>query len=172
MLSRFVDGEADAAGPAIAFQTHKRIVGMTMSDFDDLFKPPDWTNFSPPWCAMTPKTGYNGHDVYLEVLSTDCPAVLPFRLRTPLQFTVGPLPDATGTCLQYRLAPDWSTEGGDGLVSVDEGSIVVREWKGAFHLITTKRIQFRLFKGMPPLEAAWIAQLDWTLGYSPSPSTS
>ena len=154
-----------AAGLAVAFQTHKRIVGVTMSDFDDIFKPPAWTNFAPPWCAMTPKTAYNGHDVYLEVLSADCPAVLPFRLRTPLQFTVEPLPDATGTCLQYRLAPDWSTEGGDGLVSVDEGSIVVRAWKGAFHLITTKRIQFRLLKGMPPLEAAWMAQFVWALGY-------
>jgi hypothetical protein len=155
-----------AVGLAVAFETHKRIVGVTLSDFDDLFVPPDWTNFSPPWCAMTAKAPYDGHDVYLEVLGTDCPPVLPLCLSTPLQFTVGPLPDATGTCLQYRLAPNWSAQGGDGLVSVDEGSIVVRAWEGAIHLITTKRIQFQALKGMPPLDAAWLAQLVWALGYS------
>ena len=154
-----------SVGTAIAFQTHKRIVGMTMSEFDDLFVPSHWTNFTPPWCSMSAGTASNGHDVYLEVLSTDCPPVLPLRLRTPLQFTVGMLPDSTGRCLQYRLAPDWSNQGGDGLVSVDEGSIVVREWQGALHLITTKRIQFRVFKEMPPLDAAWIAQFVWALGY-------
>jgi hypothetical protein len=154
-----------AVGLAVAFQTHKRIVGLTLSDFDDLFEPPDWTNFSPPWCDMTAQTPYNGHNVYLEVLGADCPPGLPFCLRTPLQFTVGQLPDATGTCLQYRLSPDWSAQGGDGLVTVDEGSIVARAWQGAIHLITTKRIQFRVLKGMPPIEAAWLAQFVWALGY-------
>ena len=128
--------------------------------------PSDWTNFTPPWCAMTPGTPSDGHDVYLEVLSFECPATSPLSLRTPLQFVVGALPDATGKVLQYRLARDWSNAGGDGLVSVDEGSIVIREWEGALHLITTKRIQFRAFKTMSPLEAAWIAQFVWALGYS------
>jgi len=153
-------------GPAIAFKTHKRIVGMTMSEFGDLLDPTKWTNFSPPWCAMTPGKASDGHDVYLEVLSAACPTVLPFRLSTPLQFTDVALPDGTGQSLQYRLTPDWSKQGGDGLVTVDEGSIAVREWQGAIHLITTKRIQFRVFDKMPPLEAAMIAQFVWTLGYS------
>ena len=156
----------EAGGPAIAFQTHKRISGMQLDEFDELFVPSDWTNFTPPWCAMTPGAPSDGHDVYLEVLSFECPATSPLSLRTPLQFMVGALPDATGKVLQYRLARDWSNAGGDGLVSVDEGSIVIREWEGALHLITTKRIQFRALKTMSPLEAAWIAQFVWALGYS------
>jgi hypothetical protein len=156
-------------GPAVAFLTHKRIVGVTMADFDDLFDPTKWTNFSPPWCAMTPEAPIGGHDVYLEQLSIDCAAdpSPTFSLNTPLEFLTGQLPDLTGQVLQYRLPPDWSTyQGGDGLVSVDEGSIVVRKWKGAIHLITTKRIQFRVLNKMPPLEAAWIAQFVWAVGYT------
>ena len=156
----------EAGGVAIAFLTHKRITGMKLDDFDDLFVPARWTNFTPPWCAMTLGTPSDGHDVYLEVLSADCAVASHLSLRTPLKFGVGPLPDATGNVLQYRLAQNWSSEGGDGVVSVDEGSIVAREWKGAIHLITTKRVQFRPLKWMSPLEVAWIAQFVWALGYN------
>ena len=152
-------------GSTIAFETNQRIVGAKMSDFDDLFVPTQWTNFTPPWCGMNQGKASEGHDLYLEVMSTSCPPVPPFRLSTPLQFTVGALPDNTGTALQYRLAPDWKKRGGDGIVSVDEGSIVVREWQGGIHLITTKRLQFRAFDGLPPIMDAWIAQLVWSMGY-------
>jgi hypothetical protein len=156
-------------GAAVAYVTHQEIIGVAMKDFDDLFDPPKWTNYSPPWCAMTQESPIGGHNVYLEVLSVDCAANPPpvFSLSTPLEFMTGDLPDLTGKVLQYRLPPNWSTfKGGDGLVSVDEGSIVVRKWKGSIHLITTKRVQFRLIDKMPALEAAWIAQFVWAMGYS------
>ena len=155
-----------AVGSSIAFHTRQRIVGMALGDFGPLFDPAKWTNYEPPWCAMTKGTPVDGHDLYLESISVSCPPVGPFRLITPLLFRVDALPDGTGTALQYRLAPDARKLGGDGMVSVDEGSIVVRQWQSAIHLITTKRIQFRAFDDLPPLVDAWIAQFVWTLGYS------
>ena len=158
--------DTPAGGPAIAFETHHRVLGATPADFDALLDPSNWTACSPPWCGMD-QVGVDPGDQteFFEILSGSCPPSSPLTLETPLEFLKCALPDGTGHSLQYRLPPDPLAAHGDGVVSVDEGSIVVREWQGAVHLTTTKRIQFTELKGMPPVAAAWIAQLVWSLGY-------
>jgi hypothetical protein len=153
-----------AGGPAVAFETRHRVLGVTQGDFDDLLDPSKWVTVRPPWCEMGLKPASDPEE-YLEILSAACPAGSPISLTTPLDFVARGLLDGSGHSLEYRLSQDPTSEGGDGVVSVDEGSLVVRESQGAVQLITTKRIQFTALKSMPPIEAAWLAQLVWVLGY-------
>jgi hypothetical protein len=154
-----------AGGPAVAFETRHRVLGVTQGDFADLLDPTEWVTVQPPWCEMRLKPASDPSE-YLEILSAACPAGSPISLTTPLDFVTNGLPDGSGHSLEYRLSQDPTSQGGDGVVSVDEGSLVVRSSQGALQLITTKRIQFTALKSMPPIEAALLAQLVWVLGYN------
>lgn len=156
---------SSAGGPAVAFETRYRALGVTQNDFADLLDPTKWVKVQPPWCAMQPRP-VNAPSLYLEILSAACPAASPIALTTPLQFVKNNLPDGSGQSLEYRLTQNPTTQGGDGVVSIDEGSLIVRESQGAVYLITSKRIQFTALKSMAPVKAAWLAQLVWVLGYA------
>jgi hypothetical protein len=180
--------EPSVGGVAVAFETHHRFHGLTRATLEGILEPDGWTNYLPPWCTMTTTADATGMPFgppepaqkgdpgpwsmrRLEVVSLLCPGgntpppdVITFR--TCLDFLNTPLPDGSGAVLEYRRSPDQSAGGGDGALTVDEGSLLVRSVGTAVDLITTKRVQFQSLQGMPPLEVAFLAQLAWVLGYS------
>ena len=51
-------------------------------------------------------------------------------------------------------------------MTVDEGSLVVRQVGSTVEVITTKRVQFRAFRSMSPYTASGLAWFVWIFGYS------
>ncbi len=167
-------------GPAVAFETRTLVdvpaaVGMAAArdQVADILDPSRWTNVDPPWCAMrwaapAPTLGvtpWSGR--CLEVINVDCTGVPPLvPLNTVLDFRCSDLGDGSGSVLEYRLVDNQPAVGGDGLVTVDEGSLVVHQVGTTVEVITTKRVQFHAFSGMSPLEAAGLAWFVWIVGYN------
>jgi hypothetical protein len=160
-------------GPAVAFATHHRFHGVDPAAIGVILDPQNWAKYNPPWCGMTEDAvGAQGRAFgtpgigqrFLEVVADDCaPAGSPlYKFTTCLDFLKSPLPDKSGTVLEYRLVPHQ----GDGAITVDEGTLVVREVGNAVDVITTKRVQFRALRGMTRLDAAMVAQFVWVLGYA------
>jgi hypothetical protein len=161
-------------GPAIVFEVRLRVtaplqghVPNAVSAAKNVLDPSNWTNFQPPWCAMDgipyPVAALRR---FLETVAWVCGGVMGDSgvISTVLEFCdVGPLTDGTEG-LQYRLVDD-QTAGGDGQVSVDEGSLVVHPVQDGAEVITTKRVQFRAFRGMGVAEAELLAALIWLMGY-------
>jgi hypothetical protein len=112
--------------------------------------------------------GAPGPRRYLEVVALDCVTAPPpgLLLKTILNFLRTDLTDGSGSVLEYRLADNQSADGGDGLVTVDEGSLVVRQVGTAVEVVTTKRVQFRVFSRTSPFTAAGLAWFVWLSGYS------
>ncbi|HXW33921.1 MAG TPA: hypothetical protein VEJ87_05030 [Acidimicrobiales bacterium] len=178
----------EVGGPAVAFETHMIVQGSNaatgatiLGDLTDILHPSKWTNYLPPWCDMNIMTGSHVPlDLYQEVIAFDCALTGAggagafsaakgwighmVTLTTILDFRNTPLPSGGGV-LEYRLDPDQTN--GDKRVSVDEGSLVVRQIDPmTTEVITTKRVQFRALKSMSPAEAAWLAYFVWLLGYA------
>ncbi len=160
----------EAGGPAVAFETRMRVEATPMATIEAILDPTGWTGFTPPWCKMTDlgTTAVGGPMRCLEVIGLDCAALPPplLLLRTVLDFQRRNLADGSGSVLEYRLSDNQPAYGGDGLVTVDEGSLVVRTLGSAVEVVTTKRVQFRAFSRMLPLEAAGLAWFVWVLGYN------
>ena len=162
----------EAGGPAVAFETRFWIDGTALSDVAGVLEPAQWTGFTPPWCEMKPMatpaaTAPGAVSRWREVIALECGNTPPLLvLRTVLDFRFQALPDGSGSALEYRLADGQLASGGDGMVTVDEGSLVTRKLGTGVEVITTKRIQFRAFSRMLPLEAAGLAWFVWLMGYS------
>ncbi len=160
----------EAGGPAVAFETRMRVEATPMATIQAILDPTSWTGFTPPWCKMTDLGGPapSGFMRCLEVIALDCAALPPplLLLRTVLDFQRRNLTDGSGSVLEYRLSDNQPAYGGDGLVTVDEGSLVVRTVGSAVEVVTTKRVQFRALSRMLPLEAAGLAWFVWVLGYN------
>ncbi len=160
----------ESGGPAVAFETRLRVEATPITTVEAILNPANWTGFSPPWCKMTAlgAPGVLGSTRCLEVIALDCVDADPplFVLQTVLDFQSRNLVDGSGSVLEYRLCDDQPGNGGDGLVTVDEGSLVVRTVGPAVEVVTTKRVQFRAFSRMMPLEAAGLAWFVWILGYN------
>ncbi len=160
----------EAGGPAVAFETRMRVEATPLATIQAILDPTNWTGFTPPWCEMTDLGGpaLSGFMRCLEVIALDCAALPPplLLLRTVLNFQRRKLADGSGSVLEYRLSDNQPAYGGDGLVTVDEGSLVVRTIGSAVEVVTTKRVQFRAFSRMLPLEAAGLAWFVWVLGYN------
>ncbi len=166
-----------AGGVAVAFETRMRVRGAPMADIEQILTPTDWTNFRPPWCEMAPRTGVlPGTNRIKEVIGLKCrPDAYPyfqrFRLATILDFKYTddlPVvadngPPVNGKALEYRLADDQRE--GDGLVTVDEGSLVLWFQDKEVHVVTSKRIQFKPLARTSSTVAARLAQFVWHFGY-------
>ncbi|HLN15772.1 MAG TPA: hypothetical protein VK277_03360 [Acidimicrobiales bacterium] len=176
----------EAGGPAVAFETRMRVSGVPLAQIELIVDPKNWLQVLPPWCSMDDPTAGPAGNVSgsataaaaaatsaganygprLEVISWECGDPAAFELKTVLNFRQDPLPPGeNGKVLQYRLGdPEL---GGDGFVTVDEGSLLVRDLgNGVTEVITTKRVQFSAFAGAPRPEAAWIAWFVWNMGYA------
>ena len=158
----------EAGGPAVAFETRMRVEATPVAAVEAILDPTNWTGFIPPWCKMTDLggTALSGFKRCLEVIALDCAAPPLLILNTVLDFQRRNLPDGSGSVLEYRLSDNQPAYGGDGLVTVDEGSLVVRTLGSAVEVVTTKRVQFRAFSRMQPVEAAGLAWFVWILGYN------
>jgi hypothetical protein len=95
---------------------------------------------------------------YLESISLDCgnPSMV---LRTVLDFYMMLLPGGQGAMVDYWRPTDQS-QGGDGRVTVDEGSIEVRQVDNQVCIRTTKRVQFSY-----GFTAGELAMISCALGY-------
>ena len=160
-------------GPALVFCTHHRVHGVSLDRIKQILDQARWITFNPPWCRMTPVVGVPPDRVhatsgvstrYLERVADDCDLPM-YHFETCLDFLYSNLPDGSGSVLEYRRSSDQRARGGDRAISVDEGSLVVRQAGAAIDLITTKRVQFRDLRDLTDLEAAMLAQFVWVLGY-------
>jgi hypothetical protein len=133
---------------------------MTLARAEQFLDPGNWPRCCSLWCDMRPVPGgVPPVRRYLEVLSLDCDGG-GFELKTVLDFASVQLPTGDGAMVEYRISPDQSA-GGDGLVTVDDGSIEVRQVGGEVCVKTTKRLQFAY-----PFEAGALAMIACALGYS------
>ena len=160
-------------GPALVFEVRLRVTAPLQANVPhaitaakNILDPGYWTNFQPPWCTMA-SMPYPVVAVrrFLETVAWVCGWQMgdPGVIVTVLDFFGQTLPDGTGI-LEYRLVDD-PAAGGDGQVTVDEGSLVVRPLADGAEVITTKRVQFRAFRGMGVAEAEMLAVLIWCMGY-------
>ncbi|MBV8463692.1 MAG: hypothetical protein JO368_10385 [Acidimicrobiales bacterium] len=164
-----------APGPAVAFSTHHRLHGVGIDKVKAILDPKNWErDYKPPWCHMyhvgraTGRTfGTSGDDSrYLELVADDCDLTQSlYAFETCLDFLYTDL-SGGGGLLAYSRTPDQRSNGGDGGVTVDEGSLVVRPAGDAVDVVTSKRVQFRVLRGMSPLTAGMVAWMVWVLGYS------
>lgn len=163
-------------GPAVAFSTHHRLHGVTLADVLPILDPSEWTTYVPPWCSMATvaggatgrKFGARGDSSRIvELVADDC--VLSqalYAFQTCLDFLYSDLPGGGGV-LEYRRSPNQKANGGDGAVTIDEGSLVVQQVvPGTVDVVTTKRVQFLALRGIPPFAAGMLAQFTWVLGYA------
>jgi hypothetical protein len=80
-------------------------------------------------------------------------------MHTVLDFSLMVLPNGQGAIVDYRRCPDQS-QGGDGLVTVDEGAIEVLQVGNQVCIHTTKRVQFS-----QGFTAGELAMISCALGY-------
>jgi hypothetical protein len=162
-----------APGPAVSFSTHHRLHGVAVGAVQAILDQTSWSTYKPPWCFMQDMGQVTGRTFqmagpsarYLELVADDCDlASSLYAFQTCLDFHRVDTPDGAAI-LGYRRSPDQKKNGGDGAVSVDEGSLVVRQAGSAVDVITTKRVQFAALAGTPPLVAGMLAHFVWVLGY-------
>ncbi len=160
-------------GPVVAFESRMHVEGTPRTEVESILVPENWTVFNPPWGAMTPLASPGpAINRYLETFAlSDVTSDLdtPTALRTVLDFRRSSLPCDRGSVLEYRLAENQKGHGGDGRVTVDEGSIVVRDLGKKVDVLTTKRVQFRVFSNMTRDQAASLAMLASNLGFAALP---
>jgi hypothetical protein len=157
----------------VAFATRHRFEGVSFGAVAAILDPAKWKTYTPPWCDMAGPQGVvdrtfgtSGSPTrYLEEVADDCGAPL-YKFTTSLDFLSVDVPESQAQVLEYRRSHDQRADGGDGAVSVDEGSLVVCQVGNAVEVVTTKRVQFRALRGMPGPVAAMVAQFVWALGYS------
>jgi hypothetical protein len=147
-------GEVD---PATALTTDARY-DVSLDQLAPLFDPARWPDVADFWCSMQEEGSPTGSAVrtFLEVVASDCGG--PARLSTRLDFVRRDLPDGSRV-LEYWLHDD-QTAPADGLVVVDEGSILVEPTKGGVRVRTTKRIRF-----VEPLDGAHLAMTACAFGW-------
>ena len=125
---------------------------MRRPEAERFLEPGRWTCM-PLWCEMAPlPPGPNGTMRFLEVISLACGDPGSLTLRTCLEFLERGLPDdkaSQGRMLEYRRIDDDSC--GDSQITIDEGSIEVREFGNRVCIRTTKRVQFRRLFDAGPL---------------------
>jgi hypothetical protein len=162
-------------GPSVAFATHHRFEGVSFNSVTPILDPANWMTYSPPWCGMRSlgsvldrTFGATGTSTrYLEEVANACGnggAV--YKFTTSLDFLSVDVSENDAQVLEYRRSHDQRADGGDGSVTVDEGSLVVYQVGTAVDVVTTKRVQFRALRRMPGPVAAMVAQFVWALGYS------
>lgn len=150
----------------------------TVLGVNELVNPAEWPDLHDRWSAMDPADGlgpwapegsgpYRRRYVEVVELRSD------FALTTVLEFawqrlTPGDTDDAADDgpagaiehpeTLEYWLSRE--SGHGDGLVTVDEGSIVVSPVAGGVSIRATKRVRF-----VPPFDGAGLALVANALGY-------
>jgi hypothetical protein len=165
-------------GPAVAFATHHRIQGTSLKSVLPILITSNWMTYKPPWCAMDPAASGGGlqdrklatsgtTNRIVELVADDCNLDNAlYAFQTCLDFLHTNLPDG-GAILEYRRSPQQKSNGGDGAVTVDEGSLVVQQvGPDTVDVVTTKRVQFLALRGIPAFAAGMLAQFTWVLGYT------
>lgn len=137
----------------------------TVLGVSELVNPAKWPDLHWRWRSMEPADGPEGwapdgdgpyRRRYVEVVELRAD----FLLTTVLEFAWQRLPSGNGPAetLEYWLSRDAGP--GDGLVTVDEGSIVVSPVAGGVSIRATKRVRF-----VPPFDGAGLALVANAVGY-------
>jgi hypothetical protein len=154
-----IEGDVD---PVTVLTTHFSRGDLTVADLDLVLDAASWPSCPGFWCAMTEELPAPDEDTrrFIEVVASDCDGA--WKITTRLDFVRRRFRDGSAS-LDYWLSPDqWDPA--DGLVVVDEGSILV-EPAGApdapgVCVTTTKRIRF-----VDPLSGAQLAMTACALGW-------
>lgn len=153
-----VEGDED---PVAALITNAEYPGITLEQLEPMFDPARWPQIADFWCSMHEESAIGSQvRTFLEIVASDCGGSA--RLSTRLDFIRRNLEDGS-VALEYWLSDDQSAPA-DGLVVVDEGSIIVETTPdGAapgVRVRTTKRIRF-----IEPMDGAHLAMTACALGW-------
>lgn len=149
--------------PVTVLTTSFKHPTLTVADLDHLLDPSRWPDCPGFWCTMTeelppPDTGIRR---FIEVVASDCDGT--WRITTRLDFARRDWADGSAS-LEYWLSSDQSMPA-DGMVVIDEGSIVVAPLDDSggpgVHVTSTKRIRF-----IEPMDGAQLAATSCALGWS------
>lgn len=156
-----VEDSSGDIDPAAALVTSGAYRGVTVEQIRPMLDPASWPVHLDFWCEMIEEPNDNPNvRRFVEVVASECPPSAP--LTTRLDFAARDLADGS-ISLEYWLSEDQSFPA-DGLVIVDEGSILVEpfEDEGAqgIRISTTKRIRFD-----GPLDGAQLAMVACALGW-------
>lgn len=153
-----IEGDVE---PVTVLTTHSCAPDLTVAQLETLLDPAHWPDCPGFWCAMDelpPPVGYEAWRHFLEVVASDCAGNA--KISTRLLFFRRSFVDGSAS-LEYRLSPDQSSPA-DGLVVVDEGSILVEpaDPGPGVCVTSTKRIRF-----IEPMDGAHLAMTACALGW-------
>lgn len=154
-----IEGDVD---PVTVLTTHFCRADLTVADLDLLLDASAWPTCPGFWCAMDEELPPPDADTrrFVEVVASECGGS--WKITTRLDFVRRSFRDGSAS-LDYWLSRDQSYPA-DGLVVVDEGSILVEPSgppdEPGVCVTTTKRIRF-----VDPLSGAQLAMTACALGW-------